>query len=179
MPDFKKNYGAKKPFNSRGPSRFSDNDGPKQMYSSECSSCHKPCEVPFRPNGKKPIFCSNCFKRDNDHGGNGFSRDSRDSRSVYQKPDYSASRSFDRAAPVQEDRRIDDLKRQVAALDAKVDTLIQLLGSSRIKESANAREEVTAASAAPTTEPVSRPAKKAAAPVKKAAKAAKKVAKKK
>jgi CxxC-x17-CxxC domain-containing protein len=25
--------------------------------------CHRACEVPFYPNGSKPIFCSTCFDK--------------------------------------------------------------------------------------------------------------------
>ena len=33
------------------------------MHPATCSSCGAACEVPFKPNGKKPIFCRNCFKK--------------------------------------------------------------------------------------------------------------------
>jgi CxxC-x17-CxxC domain-containing protein len=32
-------------------------------YSAICSKCGSRCEVPFRPAGGKPIYCSNCFKK--------------------------------------------------------------------------------------------------------------------
>ncbi len=34
------------------------------MHSATCAKCRERCEVPFKPNGKKPIFCSNCFERE-------------------------------------------------------------------------------------------------------------------
>lgn len=33
-----------------------------QMHKAVCSKCRGNCEVPFRPTGNKPIFCSQCFK---------------------------------------------------------------------------------------------------------------------
>ncbi len=51
--------GAWKPKSFAG--RASDS---KDMHSATCSQCGNSCQVPFKPNGKKPIFCSNCFKRD-------------------------------------------------------------------------------------------------------------------
>jgi len=33
-----------------------------RMYKAICSECQKSCEVPFKPTGDKPIFCSNCFR---------------------------------------------------------------------------------------------------------------------
>ena len=42
------------------------------MHKSICSECGKACELPFRPTGDKPVFCSTCFgnKADSDrsHG---------------------------------------------------------------------------------------------------------------
>jgi len=29
-----------------------------------CDSCKKRCEVPFKPSSNKPIYCSDCFKKD-------------------------------------------------------------------------------------------------------------------
>lgn len=31
------------------------------MHQTVCSKCHQDCEVPFRPTGNKPVYCSNCF----------------------------------------------------------------------------------------------------------------------
>ncbi len=31
------------------------------MHGAVCSECGKDCEVPFKPTGSKPVFCSNCF----------------------------------------------------------------------------------------------------------------------
>jgi len=39
------------------------NDGHKQMFPAICSQCQQNCEVPFRPTGDRPVFCSNCFKK--------------------------------------------------------------------------------------------------------------------
>ncbi|KND50470.1 MAG: hypothetical protein AB202_02330 [Parcubacteria bacterium C7867-007] len=123
MPDYKNNSRFKKPFTSggpsRGPARFGrpNTDGPREMHTAECSKCHKSCQVPFRPNGTKPVFCGDCFTRDGD------SRDSRDTRGSYQKKEYGAPRT---AAPT-EDRRIDELKRQLIQMDSKLDRLVQMI----------------------------------------------------
>jgi CxxC-x17-CxxC domain-containing protein len=34
------------------------------MHSAVCASCGKSCEVPFRPTGDKPIYCSFCFEKE-------------------------------------------------------------------------------------------------------------------
>ena len=37
--------------------------GRSQMYKAVCGKCGKDCEVPFRPSGDRPVFCSECFDR--------------------------------------------------------------------------------------------------------------------
>jgi CxxC-x17-CxxC domain-containing protein len=34
------------------------------MHSATCAECGARCEVPFKPNGEKPVYCNNCFKRE-------------------------------------------------------------------------------------------------------------------
>lgn len=31
------------------------------MYDATCGQCGNECQVPFRPNGRKPVLCSTCF----------------------------------------------------------------------------------------------------------------------
>ncbi len=50
MRDFKKTFGG------HGSDRSSGN------HQAVCDGCHRPCEVPFIPNGKKPVYCRNCYK---------------------------------------------------------------------------------------------------------------------
>ena len=46
-----------------------------QMHKAVCDECGKSCEVPFKPSGDKPIYCSDCFK---DKGGDSKKSDRRD-----------------------------------------------------------------------------------------------------
>ena len=34
----------------------------REMFSATCSTCGREARVPFRPNGSKPVYCSDCFK---------------------------------------------------------------------------------------------------------------------
>lgn len=95
-----------------------------ELHKAECSSCHAVCEVPFRPNGKKPIFCQNCFKRD----------DARPERGSFQRTSYSAPHASPARFEAKPDPRIDALVVRVAALEAKLDTLIAMLAPSRASE---------------------------------------------
>jgi CxxC-x17-CxxC domain-containing protein len=33
------------------------------MHKATCSECGNSCELPFRPSGDRPVFCSNCFEK--------------------------------------------------------------------------------------------------------------------
>ena len=35
---------------------------PREMFSATCSNCGKEAQVPFRPSGTKPVYCSDCFQ---------------------------------------------------------------------------------------------------------------------
>jgi CxxC-x17-CxxC domain-containing protein len=37
--------------------------GSREMFSATCSSCGKEAQVPFRPSGEKPVYCSDCFQQ--------------------------------------------------------------------------------------------------------------------
>ncbi len=37
--------------------------GDRQMFSAVCSECGKECQVPFKPTGAKPVYCSECFEK--------------------------------------------------------------------------------------------------------------------
>ena len=85
-------------------SRDSRDDRP-QMHSAVCSDCDKRCEVPFKPNGRKPVLCSDCFE-----GGDG-------ARSSFSKPRDRAPKS---------DGNFEIVK-QLKGLNEKMDKLIRLL----------------------------------------------------
>ncbi len=61
---FRKTDSGKQSFGSRGDhSRFGDRDSGRNlnMHKAICSECGAKCELPFKPTGDKPVFCSNCF----------------------------------------------------------------------------------------------------------------------
>lgn len=60
----------------RGFSRRDDGGGRPTMHKAICDECGQSCEVPFKPSGDKPIYCSNCFKgKENSGGGRSSGRD--------------------------------------------------------------------------------------------------------
>jgi CxxC-x17-CxxC domain-containing protein len=50
-------------FGGRGGFRDRDSRRPG-MHEVTCDKCGKQCEVPFRPTGDKPVFCSDCFRKE-------------------------------------------------------------------------------------------------------------------
>ena len=36
--------------------------GPREMYDATCARCDKETQVPFRPTGARPVYCSDCFR---------------------------------------------------------------------------------------------------------------------
>lgn len=35
---------------------------PRQMYDAVCASCGTQTQVPFQPNGSKPVYCRECYQ---------------------------------------------------------------------------------------------------------------------
>jgi CxxC-x17-CxxC domain-containing protein len=36
---------------------------PRHLFDAVCASCQAPTQVPFKPNGKKPIYCRTCMEQ--------------------------------------------------------------------------------------------------------------------
>lgn len=70
---------------SGGKSFGKRDSGPVTMHKTSCANCGNSCEVPFKPNGKKPVLCGDCFRKDDNSG-------DRNDRPSYR----SSERSFDR-----------------------------------------------------------------------------------
>lgn len=41
--------------------RSGSSNGERVMYDAICARCGKPCKVPFKPKGDRPVYCSACF----------------------------------------------------------------------------------------------------------------------
>lgn len=153
-----------------GKPKFNNNrDRAQSMHQATCSECGNMCSVPFRPTGEKPVYCNDCFgdkrdNRDNDYGSSRFEKKG------FQK---SAS-SFDRPAAtrtaVAPDRRIDDLKVQIDALNMtvqKILNVVTMLSSVESSKKSVSVESKPKAKAKPVVVKKSVPAVKKKAPAKK------------
>ncbi len=47
------------------PSRDERGGDKPELFKTTCTTCGKPCEVPFRPDGVKPVLCRDCFAAKN------------------------------------------------------------------------------------------------------------------
>lgn len=112
MTDFKKlksfgsKYGSRPSFGSARALGFGAHVSAaraREAHKTTCDSCHAMCEVPFVPNGKKPVYCRNCYKgKDTTTSFSGQLFTSTESDSI-------------------------DLKKQLSILATKLDRLITLL----------------------------------------------------
>ena len=135
-----KSFGEKKPWD-RGGSRGHAPSGTgrggfekrgfdkPEMHRATCAACNQACQVPFKPNGSRPIYCSNCFGRDEDRGASKSYRND--------KPSFKPS--FDR--PVSnysaDNKSVEKMKEQFNILNSKLDILIKAL----VKTAADEIEE--------------------------------------
>lgn len=105
---------------------FHDRDsGPRaQMFDAVCAECGDSCQVPFRPNGRKPVYCSNCFKRDGNDEPRGFGGgDERRSFSRDSRPSFAPRERFGNAPAAPHGQ----MNEQLAALNAKLDKVLTAL----------------------------------------------------
>ena len=65
--------GGRGRFNKSQGGRGGGGRGRPEMYQATCADCGNRCEVPFRPTGDKPVYCSDCFggKSDSNRSGGG------------------------------------------------------------------------------------------------------------
>jgi CxxC-x17-CxxC domain-containing protein len=171
------NYGPKKKsFDKkpgfRGGDRRNDRGGDRELFKTTCTTCGKPCEVPFRPDGSKPVLCRDCFAQNQPADRSDF-RSPRDFNRGGDRNFRKPERDFGaRKAPEPDTTNYVALTKQVAALEAKLDEVLNLL---KITETSKESEIVGESEAPAAAATPKKPAKKVA---KKVAKVAKKVAKK-
>lgn len=110
MKDFKKSHSfGKRDFGGRPSFGNRGSDWPAESFDATCSGCNAHCEVPFRPNGKKPVYCRNCFKQ-NAPATTSFT-----------------GQPFTRPTEYKEDGSTNDLKKQFSILNTKLDRLISAI----------------------------------------------------
>lgn len=123
--------GGRPSFGSRG--GYGGGREERQLFDAQCATCGRECQVPFEPNGKKPVYCKDHFVR-SEEGERSYDRPRRDER-----PSFTPAP----AAKAQPDPRIDALKRDIESLTLKVDTVIGLLRKEALSETIKKVTKVT------------------------------------
>ncbi|MFC1710361.1 CxxC-x17-CxxC domain-containing protein [Patescibacteria group bacterium] len=100
--------------------------GRREMYSAVCAECGRDCEVPFRPTGDKPIYCSRCFE--NKEGG-------RDSRG----PDRRRSHGSDYEKKDDTNKKMLD---QLSSINYKLDRILNVIDKGNKKKPVTKKAEV-------------------------------------
>ncbi|OIO20394.1 MAG: hypothetical protein CO029_02050 [Candidatus Magasanikbacteria bacterium CG_4_9_14_0_2_um_filter_41_10] len=113
-------YGGGRDSGSRSSYGGGRSDGPKKMFPATCDGCNEKCEVPFRPSGTQPVYCSNCFK--SQKGGDSFSS---------RKPERSFEKSFGGAPSASASQSSGVSQKQLDSLHLKMDKILSLLESGK------------------------------------------------
>ncbi len=127
----KPRFGDRKPSFGGKPGGFRGGDDrggfggrpPVQLFKATCAECGNSCEVPFRPSGEKPVYCNNCFTGNKD----------RDGGRSFEKRDFKPRDSFAPASSAP-DKRIDEIKKQLDVMQAKINDILQMLTVYKIDE---------------------------------------------
>ncbi len=143
-----------------------------KSYPATCSNCGAACDVPFRPDGVKPVLCRDCFAK------KGPATNMATSRDRFTQNEQRGHQP----APIVATVEISQISKQLIALEAKVNQILELIKASEklattlpelIEETLEKPKKVVK-KATPKPAAKKAPAKKVAAK-----KAVKKIAKKK
>lgn len=80
----------------------------KELFPAVCSECKKRCDVPFLPNGKKSVFCIDCFRKQEHVPGRN-------------------SNGSDGPLRIPADGGMEGLRKQVASIEGKINRLLEIV----------------------------------------------------
>jgi CxxC-x17-CxxC domain-containing protein len=123
----KPSFGSKPGYGNK-PSFGADRDKKDvTLYNATCTTCGKSCEVPFRPDGKKPVLCRDCFAAKNDSPTN--SANNRERFTTNEMVGRAPERTFapKQAYPNVSQAEFSTMSKQLISLEAKVAEIIALL----------------------------------------------------
>lgn len=105
----------------------------KPMFPAVCVECGERCEVPFKPTNGKPVFCRNCFRKDERPGG--------DRPSFQSRRDDRPQRDSRFEAPA----KSSDSRNDFEQLNRKLDTIIELLKATKAQPAKETKIHTVAA----------------------------------
>jgi len=135
--------------------RRSDN----RMYSAVCDKCGRDCQVPFKPTGSKPIYCSQCFE---EQSGNSDRRRSsfRDDRRSAPRNNYRRSYSPRSNNGGGNNQFLTNLTKKVEHLSSQLDQIIKLLSVSKPKSKTEVKTKTKIKKSKPKVKKVKKATKK-------------------
>ena len=111
------------------------------MHKAICSDCGKECEVPFRPTGDKPVFCSECFKNKREHNSrNSGDRGGRDFGEKNPRPRFDSKPSYQKDGG----KSSENYKAQFEMLNNKLDKILKILVPAVPEETNKETKEIEA-----------------------------------
>ena len=96
------------------------------VFKTICDTCHKACEVPFKPNGKKPVFCDECFKHMREPSPVEGAYVRRKDKTIFDTPENFVQPGSLSQATTDTASTIMQLKRELSSANAKLDKLIDM-----------------------------------------------------
>jgi len=96
---FEKSY-SPKPFRSFDRSHRHDRErhsnGPRERTYTRaiCAECNRECEIPFKPSGDRPVYCSDCFSKRKEGGSFNTTLDNRSGERHFPREHRSDKRQF-------------------------------------------------------------------------------------
>ncbi len=108
--------GGRGGFGDRGGRGGFGDDSVRTMHRATCAECGNSCEVPFKPTGEKPVYCSTCFG-------------SRQDSPMEHRSERRSSERFDRPTPAAKPEHNHRLEEKLEAISVKLDKLMNLLAS--------------------------------------------------
>lgn len=96
------------------------------VFKTICDTCHKACEVPFKPNGKKPVFCDECFKHMREPAPVEGSYVRRKDKTIFDTPENFVQPNSLSQTTTDTNATIMQLKRELSSANAKLDKLIDM-----------------------------------------------------
>lgn len=94
-----------------------------------CAECGRECEVPFKPSGDRPVYCSNCFKN-KANGRPGQANDHSFSKPSFSKPGFSGGQPSSATGE------------QLEKLNKKLDQILNILNAITIEEEDESEDEM-------------------------------------
>ena len=106
---------------------------PLELFEATCASCGTRCEVPFKPSGLKPVYCRDCFRKQENEGPArpAFRRESSDrpARPAFQRDDSARPMRppFRRPDAVAGPVRDGNLEKELEKINLKLDRILRTL----------------------------------------------------